>query len=366
MAEETQYWSYEQVLQELQVNRSQLNQLIREGRLREHVVEGETKFRLVEVQDVKKTLEKRPTVVETGTGVEEPTTDMLGEGAAVSSAEPETEVLPGEGGPSAEPGTDLLESPSESSVVERDTEILDEEEEPVGEELGLEPPSESEEFELEEPLAGVPAASDSALDTELDLVAGAPEAAEEPGEGDFFDFSESSDFELEEPVTEEEEEPELGLAEPALEEEEAIVTDILDLGVDEEVPEEDLLSEIMDIEEEQGDIMDATADDTEDLTAEITTLEEPTYEDSELGEVLDVGDEFGIEEEADEAVGFDLPYAEPVPMAVGQVSGPWVAILFVTVIVMVIGLLFLVENGVNPDFSTGLTGWALKLPGIGP
>ena len=92
--------------------------------------------------------------------------------------------------------------------------------------------------------------------------------------------------------------------------------------------------------------------DTEDLTAEITTLEEPTYEDSELGEVLDVGDEFGIEEEADEAVGFDLPYAEPVPMAVGQVSGPWVAILFVTVIVMVIGLLFAVENGVNPDFST--------------
>ena len=58
-----EYLSYEQVLQELQVNRSELNRLLREERLREHVVSGETKFRFAEVMDLKKQLEKRPTMV---------------------------------------------------------------------------------------------------------------------------------------------------------------------------------------------------------------------------------------------------------------------------------------------------------------
>jgi len=45
MAKEDEYLTYEQVLQELQINRSQLNRLVRDGRIVEHVVEGETKFR---------------------------------------------------------------------------------------------------------------------------------------------------------------------------------------------------------------------------------------------------------------------------------------------------------------------------------
>lgn len=335
MADETEYMSYEQVLQELQINRSQLNQLIREGRLREHVVEGETKFRLVEVRDVRKTLEKRPTVVEAGRA-EEPTTDVLEDEAAVVSKEPETEMLEEEEAPSAERETDLLEETPAVAAVERDTEILEE---------GA--PAAEEELELEEPLAAEDEISESAFETELELKAAEAEAEESPAEDAFFDFSEEDEFELEGA------EPAVAEIEP--EEEEEIVTDILDLGVEEEVPEEDLLSEIMDIEEEQAE---GVGDETDDLTAEITTLEEPTYEDSDLGEVLEVGEEFEVGEEAGEGEEFELAYAEPVAAPAEQMTGAWVAMLCLTVLFMVIAVLFVVENGFRPDFSTHLTGWA--------
>ena len=77
MARGEQYLTYEQVLQELQINRTQLNHLVREGALREHAIEGETKFRLTEVEALKKELEKRPTVSEEAIG--EPATDIVGE-----------------------------------------------------------------------------------------------------------------------------------------------------------------------------------------------------------------------------------------------------------------------------------------------
>ncbi|MHC4480059.1 MAG: hypothetical protein ACYS1C_03700 [Planctomycetota bacterium] len=360
MAKEEEYLSYEQVLQELQIDRSRLNQLIREGRLGEHVMEGETKFRRVEAEEVKKTLEKRPTVMEEAEPAQDSDTDLLDEGAAPVSGEPETEILEEEEG--GEPETDLLGEATAPSVVERDTEIL--EEEPFGDEFALEP-VQGEEAELGKALSEEPSASETAMETELDLdaVAAAEAAAMEEEEEEIFDFSGA--------LGEEEVAAEEGLApeEPGLEmvdeEEEDLVTDILELGGGEEVPEEDLLSEIMEIQEEQEVEMPPAEerDETEDITAEITTLEEPTYEESELGEVLEAAEEVEFEEELEEGEEFVVPAPEPLGAAVEEVSGLWVGVLIATIVLMLLGMLFVVENGSRPEFSTHLTGWARAIFG---
>jgi len=241
---------------------------------------------------------------------------------------------------------------------------LEEEEAPAGAELRLEVPAgQEEELELEKPLSEEPLVSDTALDTQLDLKAiqtgkgaGEAEAAEERSE-EFFDFSDALDeeqFELEEPVAgARAEEPEAEAAE--LEEEETPITDILGLSEEEEVAEEDLLSEIMEIEEEQEPEAVPT-EASEEVTAEITTLEEPTYEEGDLGEVLEV-EEADLGEEFIGGEEFEVPYAAPVPIAAAQVSGGWVLLLALSLIVMIFGGLFVVENGFRPDFSTPLTSW---------
>lgn len=332
MALDEQYLTYEEILQDLQINRSQLNQLVREGHLREHVVEGETKFRSAEVQALKRELEKRPTVVEEGVAAE-PSTDTL-EGAeeAAPSGEPETEVLEVEGAATDERGTDLLEAV------------------PAAEELELETPTKEEELELEKPLAQEPAASDTALETELDLKAVEAEPAEEKAE-EIFDFAAGEEFELEEG-------PEPAVEEAvAEEEEEELVPEVLAAEVGQEVAEEDLLSEIMEIEEEHEEEFIPT-EDTEEVTAEIATLEEPTYEESELGEVLEVEElEFG--EGLEEGEELELPYAAPVTVAEAQAAPLWVALLALSLVIMIVAMLFVVENALHPDFSTPLTSWVL-------
>ena len=344
MAKREEYLTYEQVLQELQINRSQLNQLIREGRLREHIVEGETKFRLVEAQDVKKTLGKRPTVVEEGEGGEEPTTDILEEGAAARTREPKTEMLTGTG--EGERETAVLEETT--GVRERDTEIL--EEEAVGGELGLEGAAGEE---LGKPLATEASVSETALETELDLkVVGAKPAKKEE---EFFDFTEAAEGELElaeAPAERKRREP------AAEEEEEEMVTDILQLGAEEEVPEEDLLSEIVDIEEEQKAAEAGRApEETEEITAEITTLEEPTYDESRLGEVIGTA-EAAAEEGVPAAEEFELPVAEPVAEAGEALVGALpVALLAVSLVVLLLVGIVVVENAIRPELSTHMMPW---------
>lgn len=352
MAQDEQYLSYEQVLQELQVNRSQLNQFIREGRLTEHVMEGETKFRLVEVRDIKRNMEKSPTVMEEERAGE-PATDLLEEPDEPPSKEPATELLEeeeeGEGEPAAERETRVLDEGRPPGAAERDTEILEEE----ADDLALELPDEDE-----------ASASATALETQLELERAAAAKAKESSEEDFFDFTEALEedaIELEGPGAAEEAPAAALEVEEEPEEEEGIVTDVLELGAEEEVAEEDLLSEIMDIEEEQATPGVLTAESTEDITAEITTLEEPTYEDSDLGAVLevpedDLGPEFGAEAE------FAAPYAEPIGAGESRLSGGFVVLLVLTMVVMALALLFVVENGTRPEFSTGLTGWARSGP----
>ncbi len=370
MAKNEQYLTYEQVLQELQVNRSQLNQLIREGRLREHLVDGETKFRLVEARDVKKVLGKRPTVMEEGEA-KEPTTDVLEEGAGAKRKEPKTEVIGDEGEKAeGERATELIEEEVAKPLRERDTELL--EEELAGEDFGLE--AEVPEEEARKPLADESGISETALDTELELKAtGAAQKKEKESE-EFFDFgAEGQELELAEspaapakpkapaPKAEAPAKP-AGAAKPAAappkkEEEEEMVTDILSLGAEEEVPEEDLLSEIMDIDEEQAAAKRAgTGDETEDVTAEITTIEEPTYEESGLGEVLE-GEPGAAAEEAGAAPEFEIPVGEPVAPAEASVGALPIVLLAISLAVMIFAGIFVIENAMRPDLATGLTSW---------
>ncbi len=359
MADEA-YLSYEQVLQELQVNRSELNRLIRDGRLKDHVISGETKFRRIEVTDLKKTLQKRPTVMaEEGSGTE-PTTDVLLAGGKV---EPETEVL--EGKPVGE-GTDVLEATPvgegtdvlierPSGALERDTEVLDSEPE-----LELEMPGEK--AMLDKPLSEATPLSESALETDLELQAVRGKPAQEEEE-DFFDFTDAlkeDDFELEGAKAEEAPKAQApkaaapAAAAPTGEMTDELVGDIL--GMEEEaagnqVSEEELLSEIMEIEGAESE------EDTADITADITTMEEPTYEATELEDVLSGGGE-------EEAFGDE--FAVPIPEHVGpeaQATTGMVAMLVITLIILIVAGLFVMDNSTDPGYTGGLTTWALKLTG---
>jgi hypothetical protein len=358
MADEA-YMSYEQVLQELQVNRSELNRLIRDGRLKDHVISGETKFRRVEVTDLKKTLQKRPTVMAEEGGAE-PTTDVLLAGAAEAGGpgEPETEILEGE---PVDRETDVLaEQPS--PLQERDTEVL--EEEGKGD-LALEMPGD-EDLHLEKPLAEATPLSESALETDLELQAVRAKPA--PEEEEFFDFTDAlkeEDFELEGAEATKIEAPKAQAPKTPAPKAQApraparstqadeLVGDIL--GLEEEaaggqVSEEELLSEIMEIEGAEE-----SEEDTADITADITTMEEPTYEATELEDVLAGG-------KAEEPFGDE--FAVPIPEAVGpeaQATAGMVAMLVIALVILIIAGLFVVDNGGTPGFTGGLTSWAVKL-----
>ena len=394
MANES-YLSYEQVLQELQVNRSELNRLIRDGRLKDHVISGETKFRRVEVVDLKKSLQKRPTVMaEEGEGAGEPTTDVLVESGKAKSGEPETQVL--EGMPAEDKA---VAGKRHAAPQERDTEILEEEGEPA---LDLEMPAD-EELELERPLAEATPLSESALETDLELQAVRGKPSAKPAgkeEEDFFDFTEAlkgEDFELEGA------EPEAGEKAPKAEAPKAAapkaaapkaaapkaaapkaaapkaaapkaaapkaaapkagapkagadeaVGDVMALDEEAaggEASEEELLSEIMDIEGAEE-----PEEETADITADITTMEEPTYEATGLEDVL-AG---GAEEEA-AAEEFEVPTGAPIGEE-APVSKLMVAFLAVALVALVVGGLFVLDNGSNtPGYTSSLTSWAMKV-----
>jgi hypothetical protein len=343
-----EFLTYEQVLQELQTNRGQLNQFVRSGRLKQHVVSGQTRFKRADVAELRGALEKEPTVME------EWDDDEPIDGETVLLDEGETSILDDEDtSMSEEPETGVLD---EDAFVGEETAMLEDSD--LGSEpdtVLLEAETEAGDFDVEEaPSASKP--SDSALETELDLKIFAGDE-DEPGtedDEDFFDFSgdlEDVEFELEAPPAA----PSESSSQELVLDDEDIHTEILDLGGDDGLAEEDLLSEILSIDDEPG--QDAGIDslsDLADITAEITTLEEPTYEESDLDELLEVEDDEDIEE-FDEAfaVGADIEvpagrYVE-APSAVGMGT---VMLLILTLIVMAIGALFSVENAVHPDYST--------------
>jgi hypothetical protein len=363
---DTVYMSYEQVLQTLQTNRGQLNQFIRSGRLRQHVVDGETKFRGDEVTELKNELEKEPTVMEDwqseddgGTaildeeGTGEPATQVIED----ASGERTTDVID-ESGEVPQPDTVMLEE----DTPDPDTVMLEEDEDEQMELAGEEEGEFEDGFELELDTDDV-SASESALETELDLDTVSAEDVDEQEmsledeEEDFFDFSgdlEDVDFELESGEDEEQfvaDSEELVLGE----DNEDVVTEVLDLGGDQDMAEEDLLSEIMDIEEEDMPGGEPITEGSADITAEITTMEEPTYEESDLDQLLEAEEDLGAFEDefVEEEEDFEVPYAAPVESP-GQISVLFVGLLILTVIVLLGAGWFVVENSVSPKHDTWL------------
>ena len=90
-------------------------------------------------------------------------------------------------------------------------------------------------------------------------------------------------------------------------------------------------------------------------------MEEPTYEESDLDELLEAEEEVApeaAEEEFPEAEAFEAPYVAPVAGVEARVGALPVVLLFLTLIVLFLAGLFVVENGMPPSFSTHLTSWA--------
>jgi hypothetical protein len=228
--------------------------------------------------------------------------------------------------------TDVLRD-VESGVSARETDVLSEDE------FEIERPAGVGDTELGRPLADETSVGDTSLETELDLRAVREESAAAGGD-DFFDFSDAmSDLS----VAEEGSTAHMGAR--------VGDTDVIE-PPEGEVAEEDLLSEIMEIEEEPA--VESASEIEEDITAEITTMEEPTFEPSELEEGFGVGPaEPGYTEDF---VG--VSYTAP-PAAVEPEYGTWPAVVLMACLV-VLGLasLFVLENAFDPAFSTHLTSWA--------
>ncbi len=267
MADGQEYLTYEEALVELGVDRSELNGLIREGRLEEQVVEGQTRFARDQVMAAKE--------------------DLLAGGDMESG---------------------------ETAVMKDEIEVEDEEE----------------------------------------------TAAEEESREDFFDFSEAleEDFELEEAETvetaeEEEDLPTIELEEETDEEEEIVTAVIEPTGDD--VDEAELLNEILEIEEdeEEAPIAPTEVADVreEEVTADITAIEEPEY-----AEPAGFREEEVELDEAAEPADVEIPTA--VAMRPVEQASTWpTVVLVVALIVLALAAVFMVENTVHPDFSTPLTGW---------
>ncbi len=369
MADEA-YLSYEQVLQELQINRSELNRLIRDGRLKDHVISGETKFRRIEVTDLKKIAPEashrhgrrghrrgadhgrpagrcwegpspRPRSWRVRDGG--PGSEPVGEATDVLEATPVGE------------GTDvLIERPSEAQ--ERDTEVLEEEPE-----LELELPGDQA-MELEKPLAEATPLSESALETDLELQAVRGKQPQEEEE-DFFDFTDAlkeDDFELE--GAQAEEAP--SAAGPA------------GRGTGRPDGRDDGRAGRRHpghggggrrqpglrggaAQRDHGDRgRRGSEEDTADITADITTMEEPTYEATELEDVLAGGGE----EERPSATSSRCRSPSTSAPRRRRPAGWW-RMLVITLVILIVAGLFVMDNSTDPGYTGGLTSWALKLTG---
>ena len=153
-----------------------------------------------------------------------------------------------------------------------------------------------------------------------------------------------------------------------------MITEIVDVSGLEE-GEEDILGDIIEdveVEEEQESTgrlggeetvdmptdAEATAEITEfdeeafEQTAEITELEEESFEGEELEDILAGEEELHGEPEEE----FEVPYGAPLAQEAEAPVSAWVVVLLALVfLVQIFGGLFVVENALNPEYSTKIT-----------
>ena len=287
---------YDEVLQELQLNRTELDELVEGGSLTEYLFGGESRFELAEVQALGR--ERQPTGVErapTGvekrpTGVEKTPTDFLiGEAAEAAPAEEEEEL------------------PTELAIEE--AQPIEEEEEALfdfSEELAAEEPEEAEPIEEEE---------------DIEIAEG--ERAEDDLLGDLIGDvgAETADMQA--------------AAGESMEDEEI---EPIEEGIADELTRDETLG----------------ISPTEDMTAEITQVEEETFQGEDLDQILEAEDE--IPAAAGEEEAFEVPYGAPVAVEAEAPMPTWAAVLLAaSVVLLVIAALYAIENASSPEFSTGFT-----------
>jgi len=316
------FLDYEEVMQELQLSKGELDSLVGTGRLTQYAFGAGRRFMREDAEAI--AAQKTPT------GMEKRPTDRPGKAPTA------VEEMPAGAKPAkpAKAGTDLEKEGTK-----------------------LEVHAGAKGFEAD-------------TQPELEIPAPTEAAQEEPGtEGS--EFEERLDTVFAEEVAEEEEAP------PLEEPEAEIITDVLELG-EEEGAEEDLLGDIIEdvgveakeepLEEStrEGMITDqitadleavgeetAGADTGEDMTAEITKLEEETFEDEGLDGVLTAAEEEGA---AAEEAGFEVPSAV-VPAREEPVGTAAMVLLILVIVMQLVAGVFAMANAANPDWGTALTSW---------
>lgn len=337
--------SEDEVLEKLGLTQEQLQEIVDQGQLSPQDEGGETFYAAEDVE----ALAEGSADLDLEQFDEETEEDLFDFSDELEGELAEEEPAPDEG---SDIGTD---------VVDIDQWEREQEEEAGGEEevVDLEEAGEDEEESLD---VGTDVVDIAAWDREQEEV--------EEEEGELLEFEEAP---AEEEVEEEPEEEEEFVLEGEMDTE---VVDVSSL----EGGEEDLLGDIIEdvgeapeepsrestgglageetvdmetSEEPTAEITELEESAIEEETADITRLEEESFEGEELEDLLaEEEEEFPEEEEGEEYWPGEAAVA---PEAEAPVS-TWVVVVLVLVLaVQVIGGLFVVENALNPDYSTGIT-----------
>ena len=315
-----EFLGYDEAMQELQVSRDELEGMIGADKLAEYNFGSGPRVSSDEVQRL--ISEKKPT------GLEKKPTDP-----PVSSEKEATrfEGIPLEAEVEAEAGeAELLveAEPVEAEPVEAGNDVgTDLTGFDFGDELETEVVIEADEAGL----------------AEAELVTDVMELAED----------ESAEEDLLGDIIEEAEDVEA----PGAGEEDVLGADALELAGTGEVAAELLGEETAEPEFAEPEFAEpefAEPELAEDGTAEITQLDEETFEGDDLGDILMVEDE--VEVLGEEGAAFDVP----TPLAAvpeTEVAGLVIVLLAVVLLVQVVGGIFAIENSYSPDQSSSLTKW---------
>jgi hypothetical protein len=323
----------DEVLARLGISSDELEQMIEEGRLSAREVEGERTFAAEEIDALEGGADA-PTLDLEGFDEGEDdelfsfTEELEGELSDEREEEEEAPLFAEE-----EIGTDIvdMEAPQAEGEEEGGEDLFEDEE--VGtdildmeapereggegeEELLVEFEDEGEKAEAEEDEEGE-FVFEGEMDTEVVDVSSSGEAEEEILGDIIEDVGEAPEEPTQEATEEMEGEETVGMEEPT--------------------------AEITELDEEEF---------SEEETAEITQLG-PDFEEEEYEDILAEEEEF-IEDESEEDY-WDRGEGAVAPPAEEPVATWVVALLVIVFIIQVLGGLFVVENALNPDHSTGIT-----------
>jgi len=372
------YMGYDEALQELQSSRTELDKMISDGKLKPYREGEDIKFRVGDIEGLKQAMEKKPTMME-GKGGEGIFMMEEAEDVGLDSKLMDAEALKKEGTEQEETKEAPAEAMAEGARKDSDqTSVI-----PVAasaDESGIE---EESIFDFGEEDLDLQSSDSSVVDIKVDAGEQATPGAVTPpemveiGDGLGLDIEESDELiQIEddgisssEILPLDEESSDVSSADSD------IMTDVLRVG-DEESSQDDILGDLMDLEDSEAgteaasdQITAAGIGETAEVTADITQLDDETYEGTDLSEVL------GAEEEAAEAIGEQLgegesaeefaPGAYMAPVAYAQpmamISGGMVVVMILATIIMFLSGLFVIDQLVSPDYSSGLTKWAISI-----